>query len=76
MVTYALCAVAESELHTGEMKMAAEAVRAVRGIIQEIGLAISGPQHVSCGAVRELTEYISELQHRLGKIDTAIRFVS
>jgi hypothetical protein len=71
MVSHALCAIAESELHAGEMTMAAGTISSARILIQEIN-ALVGPG-MSGGAADELAEFLRELDHRLRNIDTAIR---
>jgi hypothetical protein len=75
MIAHALCAIAESEVHACEMTMALKTVRAVRGIVQELGVAIDGPQSVSASVILELAEFSRELEHRVINIETAIRLV-
>jgi hypothetical protein len=72
MVAHALCSIAESEAHAGELTMVRETVRAIRGIVQEIGLAITGPQSASASVVQELAEFSLELERRVANIEAAI----
>jgi hypothetical protein len=75
MIAHALCAIAESEAHACELTMALKTVRAIRGIVQELGVTIDEPQRVSASVVRELAEFSRELEQRVINIEAAIKMV-
>lgn len=72
MIAYALCSVAVSEVHAGELEAAGETVRGIRGIIGEINAALD-VQTVSASTVRELAEFSRELEHTTRNIEAAIQ---
>ena len=71
MTSHALCAIAESEVHAGEMKMATGTISNTRKLIREIDALIGTGMSVS--AAHELAELLRELDHRLRNIEAAIR---
>lgn len=73
MVSYALCAVAESEIHNGEIQRAEETVKRVRSLLAEALLLVSGTSVSSVSVIREAAEMLAELEDRLSKIEASIR---
>lgn len=71
MVSHALCAIAESETHAGETTKAQETVRAIRGIIRELGLDVE--EQLPASAVRELIDFCYELEKGIGKIEAVMK---
>lgn len=73
MVANAVCAMAESEVHSGMLDRAITNLRKIHTIVEEINVYISAPNEVSSEAAREIGELVSDLQARIGAIDTLIK---
>ncbi len=57
MVTYALCAVAESQAHAGETANTLNTLKAIRSMIGEINLLVSNPNgRIPASTIREAGE--------------------
>ena len=73
MVTYALCAVAESQAHGGEAATTLNTLKAIRGLIGEINILMSEPNgRISASTIREAGELATELEARTQAIEAAI----
>lgn len=72
MVCYALCAVAEGEIHEGDLSRASQTTRAIRSVMAEVALLISDPNTISPGVMRETAELVAELESRILGIEAAI----
>jgi DNA helicase TIP49 (TBP-interacting protein) len=73
MATYALCAIAESEVYAGELDRTIITVRAIRRLIGEITVLISEPQgRIPITTIREAGELLAEIEHRTQSIEATI----
>jgi hypothetical protein len=70
MRSHALCAVAESEIHSGHMERALRTVRSLRGLMAEIAPLIDQPH--SAFDSRDASDLLAELETRLRAIEGAI----
>ena len=75
MVAYALCAIAESELHARQITMAGRTVDAINRIIQEVVASVHHPGHLSPDTAQTLDGFRSELDHRARNIAMAIQLL-
>jgi hypothetical protein len=73
MVANALCSITESQLHSGEAERAATTIEAIRGTVKEIKEIADDSDQLSSSAARELSEFIMELEKRIGRMETALR---
>jgi len=73
MTAYALCAIAESDLHAGEINRATQTAKTVRELIEEINRLASDVSQLSSSALRDLSEFSTELERRVQKIDGTLR---
>jgi len=65
MVTYALCAVAESEVHAGQLESSLQIVKTIRRMLSDINVLVSGPMdRLSLRTIHEAAEMLSELEIR------------
>jgi len=71
MITQALCALAQTAPHDGTAVRATQALTSVQRIIDEIVVHISQPNILSENTVRELREFITDLQQKTRGIQTA-----
>jgi hypothetical protein len=71
MIAQALCALAQTAPHDGTAVKATQALTSVQRIIDEIVVHISPPNILSENAVRELREFITDLQQKTRGIQTA-----
>jgi len=71
MITQALCAIAQTATQDGTSSRATQALTSVQRIIDEIVVHISQPNILSENAVRELKEFITDLQQKTRGIQTS-----
>jgi hypothetical protein len=71
MISQALCALAQTAPHDGTAVRATQALTSVQRIIDEIVVRINQPNILSENAVRELREFIIDLQQKTRGIQTA-----
>ena len=73
MVTYALCAIAESDAQDGNWERAAQTVKAIRRLIAEINVLIFEPiDRIPAGTIHEAGELLAELENRTQSIEESI----
>lgn len=73
MATYALCAVAESEVHAGELERACQTVKAIRRMLSDINILVCTPADRPCSsAIHEAAEMLAELENRTQTIEQSI----
>lgn len=72
MVSFALCAVAESQVHAGELHNAVGTVKSIRSLMNEVSLLLSEPVHLSPSAIHEAAELLAELESRTQAIESAM----
>ena len=66
MISYALCAVAESEIHDGDSGRALRTIQRVRKLF------VSEPNTISPSLIRDTGEMLAELERRIVHVETAI----
>lgn len=72
MVSYALCAVAESEIRDGNPARALHTTQTVRNLMREIALLVSEPNTASPSAIREAAEMLAELEERIAGVEAVL----
>ncbi len=72
MTGYALCAIAESQIHAGELERAVKSVRAVRELVAEMNSLLDQPQQHSLSAIREARDTLVDLETRIQAVEAAI----
>jgi hypothetical protein len=72
MVSFALCAVAESEIHGEEWERAVQTIATIRQLVSEINLLIIEPHPIPVSTIREAGELAAELESRIQAIEAAI----
>ncbi len=71
MITQILCALVQTATHDGTAVRATQALTSVQRIIDEIMVHISQPNLLSKNALRELGDFITDLQRTTRGIQTA-----
>lgn len=73
VTTFALCAVAESEVQAGELERTIRTVKAIRRLLAEINVLICGPlDHISLSAIHEAGELLADLENRVQAIEMVV----
>jgi hypothetical protein len=67
---HALCAIAESEIHDGQLERAAITLNAIRRLVKEVITLANDPFITSApGAVREVSELLADLESRIQQVE-------
>ena len=73
MATYALCAVAEDEIHAGKSDRTLQTVKALRRMLSDINVLVCGPtDRLSLSVIHEAADMLAELENRTQAIEQAI----
>jgi hypothetical protein len=72
MATYALCAIAESEVYAGQLEMCIRTVSAIRRLLAEVTVLISEPHPIPITTIREAGELLAELENRTQAIEASL----
>ncbi|HEY1759441.1 MAG TPA: hypothetical protein VGG72_28975 [Bryobacteraceae bacterium] len=72
MVCYGLCAIAESEVHAGQIARATGSIQAIRQVLRDINLLTTDPRTLSEEPIRNLNEMLEELDRWAWHIGRAI----
>ena len=72
MTGYALCAIAESQIHAGELERALKSIRAIREMVAEMNSLLDEPREYSLSAIREAKDTLADLETRLQAAEAAI----
>lgn len=72
MTGYALCAIAESQVHAGELERALRSIRAIREVVAEMTTLLSEPRQHSHIAIREAKDTLIDLETRIQAVEAAL----
>lgn len=72
MATFALCAIAEDDVHTGRLERTIHTVKAIRRMLSDINVLVCGPDRLYAGTLHEAAEMLAELENRTQAIEQAI----
>ncbi len=73
MATYALCAVAEDEIHASQLERPLQTVKAIRRMLSDINVLVYGsPNRLCASTIHEAAEMLAELENRTQAIEVAI----
>ena len=74
MVTYALCAIADSDVYGGNWERAGQTVKAIRRLIAEIDVLIfEQTGRIPASTIHEAGDLLAELENRTQSIEESLR---
>ena len=74
LMANALCAVAEEEVHAGRVIEAVETVRAIRTLLADINLLLSGDtSYLPHGTLRDCADMLGGLDERITAIERSLK---
>jgi len=73
LIANALCAIAEEEAHAGDVTRAVETVKALRGVLGEVSLILSGDtSDLRSGSLQDAAELLDGLGSRIAAVEKAL----
>lgn len=74
VIANALCAIAEEQAHSGNAIRAVETVRALRGVLDEVSLVLTGDtSNLPFGTLQDVADLINGLGARITAVEKALR---
>ncbi len=71
---HTLCAVAETQGRKGDLEKARRTISVIRTLVREIGTLMDEPPQLSPDAVRELSGFFREVEHRMRNLEQVLQF--
>lgn len=73
LIANSLCAIAEEEAHAGHAMRAIETVRALRGVLEEVSLILTGDtSSFPFGSLQDVAELLDGLGARITAVERAL----